>query len=146
MRKNRKSLNQRAGKPSRETKTTILMVDDATYLLSTVRDELEDMGYFVITAASLKEGLVIAREYNFDLLITDKNLGYNRGVVPLLDYMSEEKPFVPVLLFSGEDGKQARKELYCHGFAEKAACDEGRAHFHSEIRRLLDNPPYPTVQ
>jgi DNA-binding NtrC family response regulator len=143
--KKRKPLSQLAEELSEGTKATILMVDDADYLLPAACRELEHMGYFAMTAVGLRQGLEMARECPFDLLITDKNLGRQRGVVPLLDYMKEEKPHVPVLIFSGEDGKQARKELYCHGFAVKSADKNDQAHYRAEIRRLLRNPPYPVA-
>ena len=64
-----------------------------------------------------------ARTGSFDVLLTDKNLGRHRGIEPLLRVMQEERPSIPVIISSAEDGTQARKELYCHDYIEKDVSD-----------------------
>ena len=112
----------------------ILLVDDNNTGRRAVHKFLSRLGYDVFSVPNLKEALVEAKTSSFDLLITDKNLGgWRRGVRPLLDYMQEERPGVPVLLASGEDGRQAQKELYCHGFFRKSSGSERLAAVVSEL-------------
>lgn len=50
--------------------------------------------------------------------------------------MKENKPDVPVILLSGEDGDRARKELYCHAFVEKGTPNSSDK-LEKAINRLL---------
>ena len=97
----------------------ILLIDDNEPLLACERVGLIEEGYDVTDVPRLDLGLLEAKNGSFDCVIVDKNIGGHRGVVPFLDFMQEERPTTPVILFSAEDGKQARKELYCHEFVSK---------------------------
>jgi DNA-binding response OmpR family regulator len=99
---------------------TVLLVDDHRNLLETVAYSLRRRGYSVIACTDLSSAMVEASTSQFDVLLTDKNMDYHRGVEPLLNYMRSEKEFVPVIIFSAEDGIQARRELYCHDFINKS--------------------------
>ncbi|MFH1294326.1 MAG: hypothetical protein ABIH90_00095, partial [Candidatus Aenigmatarchaeota archaeon] len=81
-----------------------------------------------------------ARSTPFDYLITDKNIGGHRGIVPLLDVMQQERPHVPVILCSAEDGEQAVKELYCHEFVRKGPARQMEGHFRETFRKYAENP------
>ena len=41
---------------------------------------------------------VLTKDFQIE---TDKNLGYHRGVIPLLELMQAEHPSVPIVLSSG---------------------------------------------
>ncbi len=101
--------------------TTILFIDDDPRVPRDWRKILKPSGYRIISALDLPEGMRRAEEGGYDILVTDKNLGgVHRGVRPLLDYMERERPFVPVIIHSGEPGTSAKKELYCTEFTSKA--------------------------
>ncbi|MFA7717933.1 MAG: response regulator [Candidatus Absconditabacterales bacterium] len=101
-------------------KPKILLIDDDEAILDSY-SLLWKKRFFLITANDLASALLTVKSESFDLLITDKNLGYHRGIDPLLNYMKEEKPNIPVILLSGEDGNRARQELYCHAFVQKGS-------------------------
>ncbi len=97
----------------------ILVVNDNQRVLRRMSSVLRGLGHTVNTAVDLAGGRRAAESISIDMLFSDKNLGgYWRGVIPLLTYMQEERPWVPVVITSAEDGRQARKELYCHDFIE----------------------------
>ncbi|MFH1308305.1 MAG: response regulator [archaeon] len=111
----------------------ILLVEDDIALAEQMKRFLEETRKCRVNITlTLDEALKNAHQ-NYDLLITDKNLGGHRGIHPLLDYMKEEKPYTPVLLASGEEGIQARRELYCHDFWDKDDIDE----FLGKVDKLL---------
>lgn len=96
----------------------VLIVDDCEDVLDA--DKMYLSKYFqIVTASNLRDALIVTKNESIDVLVTDKNIWGHRGVLPLLDYMQHEKPYVPVIIHSGEDGYRARKELYCHAFLEK---------------------------
>ena len=97
----------------------ILVVDDEPLILKTTCDILRDKGHSVTAVAAPDEALRCTKSLTYDLIITDKNLGSHRGVTPLLDYLQEERPYTKVLLISAEDGRQAKRELYCNDFYSK---------------------------
>ncbi len=113
---------------------TILVVNDNPRVLRHMARILSGLGNHTIkTAVDLAGGLMEARNSSLDLLFSDKNLGgYWRGVIPLLDYMRDERPWVPVIITSAEDGCQARKELYCHEFIETSRP------YVDDVKRVVD--------
>lgn len=52
--------------------------------------------------------------------------------------MQYERPYVPVILNSGEDGRRARKELYCHAYIEKFNSDDPINELKDKILELVD--------
>lgn len=99
--------------------TTVLIVDDDKNSRRISVLLLEDYGYDTISAEDLGKGLYAAKTNAFDVLVAHKNLGDYHGVVPLLEFMHDDRTGVPVIVCSGEDMVQARRELYGHAFLEK---------------------------
>jgi len=104
----------------------ILFVDDDSDYLEVTSELLQRVyGHRVTSVEDLGSALAEARSSRFDCLVTDKNLGRSRGVMPLLDFMQSERPGVPVIICSGEPGEHVKRELYCQGFVYKPyAVDE----------------------
>ena len=60
---------------------TILIVDDESYILEMLSDQLAFFGYSIITACSGKEALQKAEEYNqIDILLTDIMMPSMNGI------------------------------------------------------------------
>lgn len=53
---------------------SILAVDDSYVNQEVLRSTLEPFGYRVTIAASVQEGLVLARQFSFDLILSDLHL------------------------------------------------------------------------
>ena len=85
-----------------ESKPKIVLVDDDPAILDSY-SLLWKNRFTLVCVSDLGTALSTVKNTLFDLLITDKNLGVHRGIEPLLNYMKEEKPYIPVILFSGED-------------------------------------------
>lgn len=65
---------------SKQTKAKILVINDEKNILFTVRQTLEPQGYEVHTATTGEEGLRMAAEENFDLVLLDLKLPGIDGV------------------------------------------------------------------
>lgn len=81
-------------------KKKILVIDDEKNLCTLIKSNLEHSGeYEVTTACSGQEGLIKAKDIDFDLVITDfKMPGMNGREV--LDILKETKPNLPIVFFS----------------------------------------------
>jgi len=97
----------------------ILVVDDEEDSAYAARRLLECRGHSVEVQHGLADALRAVKSARYDIVVTDKNLGGRRGVVPLLDYLEEERPDTVVVLYSAEDMIQARRELKADVFVSK---------------------------
>jgi two-component system cell cycle sensor histidine kinase/response regulator CckA len=60
---------------------TILIVDDESYILDMLREQLADFGYSIITACSGEEALQKAEEFKrIDILLTDIMMPFMNGI------------------------------------------------------------------
>ena len=78
----------------------ILIVDDEVSILKLYKNEFEDGGHEVMTAASGVEALSLVRQSEPDLLILDIRLGDESGL-ELLRHLLEIRPSLCVILNSG---------------------------------------------
>ena len=100
--------------------TTLLIVDDNENYRREMGEYFQNKGYHVQRVADLRAALIEVQYLQpGDLVVTDKNLGEHRGIIPLLNYLQSEKPDVKVIIASGEVSLYATKELYHHGFYQK---------------------------
>ncbi|MFH1478336.1 MAG: ATP-binding protein, partial [Candidatus Omnitrophota bacterium] len=74
---------------STQAQKTILLVDDKESHLISYKYELEQSGYKVVTAISAKNALDISKTQNFDMVVTDLNLGGPDGLSLASDLKSE---------------------------------------------------------
>jgi DNA-binding response OmpR family regulator len=80
----------------------ILIVDDDQSILRLYREELEEEGYQIITAATGKEGLEKFETEDFDLVTLDIHLPDIDGI-KLLRQMKEKKPRMPIIMSTAYD-------------------------------------------
>ncbi|NWF36318.1 PAS domain S-box protein [Mariprofundus sp. KV] len=94
---------------------TILLVDDDTLLVNTVREILEDMKYNIITASNGREAIdaFIAHRHEIKLIIMDVVMPQLGGVEALLEIRKVE-PAIPCIFTTGYDRS---KVLEQHGMA-----------------------------
>lgn len=78
----------------------VLIVDDEVNIRKLYKNELEDEGYEVLTAASGAEALTILRNSAPDLVILDIKLEQENGL-DFLRHMMEIHPALSVILNSG---------------------------------------------
>jgi len=100
----------------------VLLVDDDLDYLEGETGLLRrsDSGEIDVTPVNeLGEAICAVRSGSFDILVTDKNIGGHRGLIPLLTVMKEERPSIPVIINSAEPDTGVQRELYCHGFNDK---------------------------
>jgi|SRR3989344_2234526 len=102
----------------------ILIVDDNIDYARKTGELLKKKGLDFVVASNPVEGIDQLQTGSFEAVITDKNVGSHRGVMPLLEFMERQREAIPVILYSWEDGAQAIQELYCWDFVEKELTPE----------------------
>lgn len=98
---------------------TILLVEDEEFLLSTIKNLLQDAGYSVFTASNGYEGLKLFmdKHNNIDLVITDLGLPKMTGDEMFLE-IKKIKPDVYTIIMTGYIQLEKRSELYKLGIKE----------------------------
>lgn len=102
-------------------KKSVLVVEDETLFLNSLKKALEEQGFLVTPAGDGKRARDIFASGEFDCVLTDINLPHLSGIA-LMKYVKEVRPQVPVILMTGfsvlEETRQA-DELGAAGFIAK---------------------------
>ena len=100
------------------TDLRLLVVEDHPDTLGTLERLLTRRGYVVRTASSIAQALEVARDYEFDLLVSDIGLPDGRGT-DLLKRLNHERGHRPLAIAMSGFGMEDDLELSCQaGFAE----------------------------
>ena len=80
----------------------ILIVEDEKYLLDIMKEELEDAGFAVVTAADGQEGLIAIEKENPDLMLLDIAMPKMDGIQVLRELKNKDKT-IPVIMLTNLD-------------------------------------------
>ena len=87
-----------------ETAKRVLIVEDEEDILTAWRTALEQKGYVVETADSADEALIVIKENDIDLVLTDIVMPGRDGI-ELTSLIKESNPEIKILAVSGGGGK-----------------------------------------
>ena len=123
--------------------SVILVADDEALIRNLVTLLLQQVGYFVLSAADGREGLELSRKYpgKIDLLITDVNMPRMNGT-DLYAHLMEERPGIKVLVMSGADISEILRKNANMPFLPKPF-DGGT--LKAAVRKILAAPIQPAV-
>jgi DNA-binding response OmpR family regulator len=119
-----------------QTKARILHVDDFLDARLMMAGLLQERGYGVLTAGSVREGLELAKEIAFDLYILDIRLPDGTGV-ELAQELREMNPSIPILYYSAYgDAAEVERSLSICGdaYLKKPVCV---ADIENQVEELL---------
>jgi CheY-like chemotaxis protein len=107
-----------------QQKARILFVDDHEDTRFMVTTWLGRMGYQVIEAGSVNEGLRLARQGGFDLYLLDSHFADGTGA----DLCAQIRAFdahTPIIFYTGEHPSRLAEALACHvqGYVMKPELD-----------------------
>jgi two-component system nitrate/nitrite response regulator NarP len=104
----------------------VLLVDDEPDLLENLREWLELMGYAVVAAPDGQAALALARERDFDVVVTDLKMP-RMGGHDLLAFLKARDAAVEVIMLTGQgtmqDAIQALREGRAFDFLQKPLRD-----------------------
>ena len=106
------------------TKPRILFVDDHEDTRLVILTWLGVVGYEVVAADGVNEGLKLAKNEKFDLYLLDSKFGDGSGK-ELCEKIREFDPITPIVFFSGELPTQQVLNLACgaQGYVMKPEFD-----------------------
>jgi len=136
---------RRARPAPRQSRATLLWIDDFQLGLEMYRSMLEELGYRVLTACSGEAGLRIAATHSVDLVVTDYEMPGMDGeaVATALKGLNSD---LPIILFSGSTMVPARALEVVDTCCDKAGSREellAAIHFllQKKGRTFLQPPP-----
>ena len=88
--------------PEADSRKTIMVVDDETYILTSVKNMLEDLGYSVITASDGMEAIALYDRHagDIDLVVMDMIMP-KMGGVEAFDTIRTKNPNLKAIFCSG---------------------------------------------
>ena len=116
----------------------ILIVDDQDSVIAILSKILEQLGYTILSASTAEDALRIARESEFDLLVTDVVMPPTSGMTMAAE-ITALRPDVPILYMSGYMTDEVLEDHGKHGagisFVQKPF---ERRTLAERVRSLLD--------
>ena len=101
---------------------TILVCEDNPITLKTIEFTLKKVGYDVLKAEDGEQGIVILDKQEVDLVITDINMPYTKGL-ELVRYINTKlETKIPTIIISGinlDETKDHARELGAEGYITK---------------------------
>ncbi len=90
-----------------ETRARLLLVDDDAIVLETLAEQMEEVGYSVLTASSGQTALALLESGEAaDLIISDLSMP-GIGGVGLIQQVQQRRPGLPAILLTGFAGNAA---------------------------------------
>lgn len=115
----------------------LLIVEDHADTLATLERLLKRRGYSTRTASSIAEALEVAREYEFDVLLSDIGLPDGEGTELLRRFQKEHGWVPPSIAMSGFGMEEDRYRSQQAGFAEHLTKPVEIFHLEQAIGRLM---------
>lgn len=122
--------------PSDCAKPRVLLVEDHEDTAEILRKLLADRGHEVRTASSVAECLIVAKEYEFDILLSDIGLPDGTGTELLGRLKSSAGRTIPAIAMSGFGMENDRERSREAGFAEHLTKPVDFAALQKAISRL----------
>ena len=87
---------------------TILLVDDDTEIIETMRTVFDGRGYRVLVARDGNAGLTVAERENPDLIILDMMMPKKSGFLVLEKLKTRPGGLIPTIMITGNEGSRHR--------------------------------------
>jgi two-component system chemotaxis response regulator CheY len=100
----------------------ILVCEDNTMILRSIEYSLKNAGYEVSMATDGDQGIRILGEEEIDMVITDINMPYTKGLELVRHVNTKMKKKIPVIIITGitlEETREHAIELGAKGFLTK---------------------------
>lgn len=123
-------------------KENIVLVDDDIDILELLQRHLQAMGYHTYKALSVKEAVVILKDKNVDLLITDIQMPEVDGL-QLLKFAAEHYPNLPKLVITGYPSVQGSLEVLNSGAAAYLTKPFTKSELKEAVDKVIKNQTKP---
>ncbi len=103
--------------PSERQQVRVLAIDDQTVILDLISAMCQSLGYEVMTASSGSEGIALARQHQFTIVLTDLAMPGMSGLEAAAE-IRRIQPSVPVVLVTGWEVNTDQAQLDAAGISE----------------------------
>ena len=93
---------------SPQQQKVILLVDDDSEIVESMRTVLENKGYRILVARDGNAGLTVAERENPDLLVLDMMMPKKSGFLVLEKLKSRPGGLIPTIMITGNEGSRHR--------------------------------------
>ncbi len=94
--------------PTMPAHKTILLVDDDTDIIESMRTVLEGKGYRILAARDGNAGLAVAERENPDLIVLDMMMPKKSGFLVLEKLKTRPGGLIPTIMITGNEGSRHR--------------------------------------
>jgi len=124
---------------NRNTHGNILIVDDNALGLVARRSVLQELGHSIETSSGPEDALVLCKQHNFDLIVTDFKMPNINGI-EFIQQLRSAGILAPVILLSGFTDTLGLSEANTGADAVIQKSSNEVAHLIRSVNRLLKKP------
>ncbi|MDR3633800.1 MAG: response regulator [Isosphaeraceae bacterium] len=119
---------------------TILLVDDDTEIIESMRAVLENKGYRILVARDGNAGLTVAERENPDLLVLDMMMPKKSGFLVLEKLKGRPGGLIPTIMITGNEGSRHRAYAEMLGVRDYIRKPFAMEKLVRSIEKILDVP------
>jgi DNA-binding response OmpR family regulator len=121
----------------------ILLVDDDTEIIESMRTVLENKGYRILVARDGNAGLTIAERENPDLIVLDMMMPKKSGFLVLEKLKGRPGGLVPTIMITGNEGSRHRAYAEMLGVKDYIRKPFAMEKLVRSVERVLEGGPKP---
>lgn len=122
---------------------TILLVDDDTEIIESMRTVLEAKGYRVMVARDGNAGLTVAERENPDLVILDMMMPKKSGFLVLEKLKGRPGGLIPTIMITGNEGSRHRAYAEMLGVRDYIRKPFAMEKLVKSVEQILETTPTP---
>ncbi len=120
---------------------TILLVDDDTEIIESMRAVLENKGFRILVARDGNAGLTVAERENPDLLILDMMMPKKSGFLVLEKLKGRPGGLIPTIMITGNEGSRHRAYAEMLGVRDYIRKPFAMEKLVRSVEKVLEIPP-----
>src|SRR6267154_62348 len=122
---------------------TILLVDDDSEIIESMRAVLDNRGYRVLVARDGNSGLTVAERENPDLIVLDMMMPKKSGFLVLEKLKSRPGGLIPTIMITGNEGSRHRAYAEFLGVKDYIRKPFALEKLVKSVDTILNVPPAP---
>ena len=123
---------------------TILLVDDDSDIIESMRTILENKGYRILVARDGNAGLTVAERDNPDLIVLDMMMPKKSGFLVLEKLKSRPGGLIPTIMITGNEGSRHRAYAEMLGVRDYLRKPFALEKLVKSVERVLEGEAKPT--
>ena len=120
---------------------TILLVDDDTEIVESMRTVLENKGYRIMVARDGNAGLTVAERENPDLIVLDMMMPKKSGFLVLEKLKGRPGGLIPTIMITGNEGSRHRAYAEMLGVRDYIRKPFAMEKLVKAVERILEGKP-----